>query len=709
MNRFLAALPVALLVLSCRLDESTGDNASDRPVSARLARAESVDSAVWASTDSVHLLAQSVDGTRLLEKGLRFQGSVLSFGTVSAPVDQGVRLEAEGFAAGTLLWTASTTLPPANGPQTAVLTAALADPVNQRLEGTVATPTIKSIDVSPWSAPATWDRPVRVHLATATAGAVIRYRLDGIAPTSTSPVLGSDTGLRIDTTTRLLAAAFAPGKYGSTLLDTTLRLKVRPVSLDSAQPALGAVRIWDRSTRLFFSSPTPGATLRFTLDGTVPTVQSPVAVGGVVPVDSSANVQVAAFAGRAERSEVGSWPVLLVASQPHLDTTGVAPWAPDTFDAPLAVQLSTSTPGGEIRYTLDGSTPSASSTRYEGPIAIDTTSTLQAATFGPGKVAASEVLVRRFVLQVAPVNLMVGNQGWPPFRAGLSSSTANVAIRYTRDGSEPLATSPLYTDSLLFTSPSDSETVKGWAISTRHPRIAPSATITRRVGPSAPWNPDIEYESLRDTRDGRTYRVVWIGTSRWMAENLAYAAPGSMCYQTSALVQDDTTSCSRYGRLYPGTVALDGDVAESDGSNGPQGICPTGWHLPSAAEIADLTFAIAQLEGFEALAGKDSVKVATALRSRGGWTPFRGERNGADLVGMRFLPAGWHSSRARFASLGYESMVWTGSSSGGTSNEPRLMQIVQAGGVDPIPTTWRLTTSTSDVLSASVRCRKDGI
>lgn len=709
MNRFFAILPLALLASSCRLDESTGNRASDRPVSARLSRAESVDSSLWASTDSVHLLAQSVDGTRLLDKGLRFEGAVLSFGTVSAPVDQGVRLEAEGFAAGTLVWTASTTLPPANGPQVAVLTAALADPVNQRLEGTVATPTVQSIDASPWSAATTWDRPVRVHLATATIGAVIRYRLDGIAPTSTSPVLGSDTGLRIDTTTRLLAAAFAPGKYGSTLLDTTLRLKARAATLDSAQPVLGSVRIWDRPVRLFFSSPTPGAVLRYTLDGTAPTERSLLAVDGMVVVDSSAQVRLAAFAGRAERSDVGSWPVLVVASQPRLDTTGVAPWAPDTFDAPLAVRLSTSTPGGVIRYTLDGSTPSASSTPYEGPIAIDTTSTLKAATFGPGKVATSDVLERRFVLQVAPVRMGVGNQGWPPFRVGLSSSTPEVAIRYTRDGSEPQVNSSLYSDSLLFTSPGDSETVKARAVSTRYPRLAPSATTTFRVGPVAPWNPAITYESMRDPRDGRTYRVVWIGASRWMAENLAYAAPGSMCYQTSALVQDDTTSCTRYGRLYPGTVALDGDVAESDGSNGPQGICPTGWHLPSAAEIADLAFEMSLLEGFEALAGKDSVKFATALRARGGWTPYQGDRNGVDLGGLRFLPGGWHSSRARFASLGMESMVWTGSSSGSASGEPRLMQIVVAGGAAPVPTTWRLITNTSGELSASVRCRKDGI
>ena len=52
------------------------------------------------------------------------------------------------------------------------------------------------------------------------------------------------------------------------------------------------------------------------------------------------------------------------------------------FDAPQQVEITTDTPGAEIRYTTDGSLPTASSgLLYGGPIPITTTTTLRAAAF----------------------------------------------------------------------------------------------------------------------------------------------------------------------------------------------------------------------------------------------------------------------------------------------------------------------------------------
>ncbi len=49
------------------------------------------------------------------------------------------------------------------------------------------------------------------------------------------------------------------------------------------------------------------------------------------------------------------------------------------FDAPFDVEISTETPGAEIRYTTDGTAPSSTHGQvYDGPITIDTTTTLRA-------------------------------------------------------------------------------------------------------------------------------------------------------------------------------------------------------------------------------------------------------------------------------------------------------------------------------------------
>ncbi|MFO1021687.1 MAG: chitobiase/beta-hexosaminidase C-terminal domain-containing protein [Planctomycetales bacterium] len=55
------------------------------------------------------------------------------------------------------------------------------------------------------------------------------------------------------------------------------------------------------------------------------------------------------------------------------------------FLNPQDVVLSTSTAGGEIRYTLDGSEPTMSSTAYRGPVTIDRTCVLRARTFLAGE------------------------------------------------------------------------------------------------------------------------------------------------------------------------------------------------------------------------------------------------------------------------------------------------------------------------------------
>ena len=55
------------------------------------------------------------------------------------------------------------------------------------------------------------------------------------------------------------------------------------------------------------------------------------------------------------------------------------------YDQPFQVEIETNTSGATIRYTLDGSAPTATNgSAYNGPITISTTSVLRAAAFKPG-------------------------------------------------------------------------------------------------------------------------------------------------------------------------------------------------------------------------------------------------------------------------------------------------------------------------------------
>jgi uncharacterized protein (TIGR02145 family) len=75
-------------------------------------------------------------------------------------------------------------------------------------------------------------------------------------------------------------------------------------------------------------------------------------------------------------------------------------------------------------------------------------------------------------------------------------------------------------------------------------------------------------ERFCDSRDKKTYRYAVVGLLTWMAENLNYKTGTSWCYG------DDDFNCKKYGRLYVWETA--------------KKACPSGWHLPTKAELSDL-------------------------------------------------------------------------------------------------------------------------
>ena len=113
--------------------------------------------------------------------------------------------------------------------------------------------------------------------------------------------------------------------------------------------------------------------------------------------------------------------------------------------------------------------------------------------------------------------------------------------------------------------------------------------------------------TFTDKRDGKTYKIVKIGSQSWFAENLNYAAKSSKCYE------DSPDSCAKYGRLYDWNTAMKA--------------CPAGTHLPTDKEWTTLVNYV----------GGDST-AGTKLKSSTGW---RDNGNGTNDYGFSSLPSGF--------------------------------------------------------------------
>lgn len=94
---------------------------------------------------------------------------------------------------------------------------------------------------------------------------------------------------------------------------------------------------------------------------------------------------------------------------------------------------------------------------------------------------------------------------------------------------------------------------------------------------------------LKDDRDGQEYKTTQIGKQCWMAQNLNYGSEVKDNQQTNNAIiektcyENKTENCSKYGGLYTFFEALQWEEKEK-----VQGVCPTGWHVPSNSEWTEL-------------------------------------------------------------------------------------------------------------------------
>ena len=177
--------------------------------------------------------------------------------------------------------------------------------------------------------------------------------------------------------------------------------------------------------------------------------------------------------------------------------------------------------------------------------------------------------------------------------------------------------------------------------------------------------------------DGNVYNTVNIGQQIWMTENMKTTkySDGTIIplvnNQTiwDALTEtskaycwyaDDISNKDTYGALYSWSAAMNGSSSSTANPSGVQGVCPTGWHLPSDAEWS-------QLESFLGTNAGGKLKEINTTHWR---TPNAGATNESGFIG---LPGGNRHIDGVFYDIGSYGYWWSATAINSTRANNRAL------------------------------------
>jgi hypothetical protein len=318
-------------------------------------------------------------------------------------------------------------------------------------------------------------------LTTSTEGAAIRYTLNGTTPTATSTLYLSP--ITISETKTLRAIALKTGWTNSDILTETYTITLpEKVIQPEATPAEGT---YPTAQTVLLTSVTTGADIHYTLDGTTPTTGS---TKYSSPITISETKTLKAIAVKADMTNSDILTETYTITPPGKVVQPLASPTGGSYTLSQTVTLTSATTGADIHYTLDGTTPVASSAKYSSPISIGTITTLKAIAV-KSDMTNSDILTETYTIVPAqviqPTATPAGGSYTSAQTVTLSTATTGATIRYTLDGTDPTTSSSLYSLSISIRETTTLKAIALKAGMTNSDILAETYTITTAEQPSA--------------------------------------------------------------------------------------------------------------------------------------------------------------------------------------------------------------------------------
>lgn len=213
----------------------------------------------------------------------------------------------------------------------------------------------------------------------------------------------------------------------------------------------------------------------------------------------------------------------------------------------------------------------------------------------------------------------------------------------------------------------------------------------------SPW---VCGDSITDSRDGQSYNTVQIGTQCWMAENLNI---GTMINGSGNQTNNDTiekycynnssANCDTYGGLYQWD-----EMMQYTTTPGIQGICPSGWHLPTDDEWKQMEMALGMSQSEADAMGFRGTDEGGKMKETGTTHWYPPNTGATNSSGFTALPGGGRYDDGMWGSLSDIGFWWLSTEYSGTNAWRRFV------GYDRIQVDRSITYKT---YGFSVRCLKN--
>jgi hypothetical protein len=264
------------------------------------------------------------------------------------------------------------------------------------------------------------------------ANASIYYTTDGSTPTANSKLY---TGpIQVSSTETVQAMAIAPGYINSGITsDTYTFLTTPPPPIFSLTTGS-----FNSLQTLTLTDANPDAELFFSTDGSQPSITLADAYTGPITITSSETVNALAYvhgitvAGYiADVFGQGSLqsPVASATYTINLPLAATPTFSvpAGTYTSAQTVTISDATTGATIYYTTDGTTPTAKSTAYAGPVTVSATETIQAIATATGYTQSALATVA-YTINLPPPSFTIAGTAVTVTPGATTANTSTITL-----------------------------------------------------------------------------------------------------------------------------------------------------------------------------------------------------------------------------------------------------------------------------------------